>query len=143
MNDSPASDMLRPQRPQRPTDAEIDAVARFNVDRQGPIPGPGLLAKFQLYDDFARFGRRVIDVLSGEGEDDGPALSDRWVAQGVAEFEYEDGGRAAIAQIDGGGVGDAAWFVSLQSWCFPPLADALQGKRVRVTVEALRGEATP
>lgn len=68
MNDSPNSDMLRPQRPERPTEAEIDALARFNVDRQGPIPGPGLLAKFQLYDDFARLGERVVDVLSGEAD---------------------------------------------------------------------------
>jgi hypothetical protein len=68
VNDSPNSDMLRPQRPERPTEAEVNALARFHVDREGPIPGPGLLAKFVLYDDFARLGERVVDVLSGEDD---------------------------------------------------------------------------
>ncbi len=61
----------------------------------------------------------------------------KFVLEGVAKFEREDGGMARIAEISDE---KSALFVRIQSWHEDkvpshPEADKLEGKRVRVTIE--------
>jgi hypothetical protein len=77
----------------------------------------------------------------------------RFVIEGRPVFKYEDSGCAAIGEVDDEPTG---WFVRLQSWsdaanarpdggvlsdeqalAFHPIVQALNGRRVRVTIEAL------
>ncbi len=73
---------------------------------------------------------------------------ERFVLEGRADpqVDLEDGGRAAIVDVDDGA--DGGWFVRVQSWREQPvrLADpaerhpvpfALAGRRVRVTIDIL------
>ncbi len=60
--------------------------------------------------------------------------------EGRLELHTEDGGRALIGEVEG--ADDDRTFVRLQSWSddkqHPELA-ALDGKRIRVTIEVLDG----
>lgn len=61
----------------------------------------------------------------------------------VDDISYEDGGCAAVAEINdwAEGDGDDGWFVRVQSWSEDgtnhALVESLRGRRVRVTIEVL------
>ena len=61
--------------------------------------------------------------------------------EGVATFDTKDGGRAKIATITEGR--DDGLFVRIESWYDNkrhPEAEAMEGKRVRITIKVLAGE---
>jgi hypothetical protein len=50
---------------ERPSDEEVELLARFQFDRAGPTPTPDLLAKFRHRVDYERLGRRVVELAAG------------------------------------------------------------------------------